>query len=292
MPVSHAGRFPSGVACIVRLLGGSVFRKSPHAVSGTSGTAKRRVRRGIWVSALFHVVLLSVLLTWYVRRPESKPHGPASPTAARSAAATPASPPRDPGLKPKKGQKSSDTVREKLAEIAKASRERSQEDNLDELGKELAKLDAISNPESIDQIATRFDGWFDMPDRSAGGPAEAPDPSEETPFEADTSFDANTGQILDIRREKNDMGKWRYISVMTDAKGRKIEVELDDPTAETTYRTIKTLKGSPLASRLYQNIVMPLFDKMLAKRVDSLKAPPPQILQQMPGSDEEPTERR
>ena len=267
---------------MLSILSRPVSGNCPETDCVTSGTAKRRIRRGIWVSTVFHVALLTTLLVWYVGRPDPDSDPSTATASSGRGGSAPAAPARDPGLRPKKGQKSSDTVREKLAELADASRKRSEEENLNELDKELARLAELSNPESIDQIATRFEGWFETPQRKAGESTSVLQGKEIS------EFDANTAQILDIRREKTDNGEWKYISIMTDAKGRRLEVELDSPEAESTYNTIKRLKSNPLADKLYQRIVMPLFDKMLSDPVDSLPTPPPQILQRMPDSEETP----
>lgn len=216
------------------------------------------------------------MLTWYIRRPEGDDRVFEAASSPGRSTTTAADPVAESDFKFPKGQKASESVREKIAEVTKASQARSEKENLDALEKELARLNALSGEESIDQIAKRFEGWFEMPERKA-------EPSESS---LGGMFDANSAQILDIRREEGEDGTVRYVSIMADSQGRTMEVELDDSNAENTYQTIKRLKANPLAEKLYQQIVMPLFDKMITNPVNSLAPPPPQILQAVPDSGE------
>ncbi len=196
---------------------------------------------------------------WYVRRPDGNLSGTIPPHSSRNLSSSNEGPFSDPGLRLKRGRKASETVQDKLDEFAKASQARSDDENLDALREELAKLSALSSPESIDQIAKRFEGWMEISERATA----------EGSTSGEGNFNANSAQILDVRREFGEDGEVRYISIMADAEGRTMEVELDDSFGESTYRTIKRLKANPLADRLYQRIVMPLFDKMIPNPADS-----------------------
>ena len=86
-------------------------------------------------------------------------------------------------------------------------------------------------------------------------------PAEDTVAEA---FDFDTAQLHDVTKLDQEDGSVKYLSVLVDAQGRTMDVEMSGEEGETAYQTMQTLKKFPLAERVYRQIAMPLIDQAIA----------------------------
>jgi hypothetical protein len=79
-----------------------------------------------------------------------------------------------------------------------------------------------------------------------------------------------------VKRGTTPQGTWRYVAVLLDARGRTMEVELNDRDGEVLYALMQRLKANPLLERVYRRIAMPIFDQLLkaADRTSQEKVPP------------------
>ncbi len=124
---------------------------------------------------------------------------------------------------------------------------------LNELEKNLRKLQANASPESVEQTTDRIAEAFGLVE----GPVPNPIPPEGV-------FDISTAQIHDITRQQAADGKWTYQSVLVDKAGRTQSVELPSTEGEATYNTFQQLKKFPLADGIYRKIVMPMLQNTLS----------------------------
>ncbi len=124
---------------------------------------------------------------------------------------------------------------------------------LNELEKNLQKLQANASPESVEQTTDRIAEAFGLVE----GPVPNPTPPEGV-------FDINTAQIHDITRQQAADGTWTYQSVLVDKAGRTQSVELPSTEGEATYNTFQQLKKFPLAEGIYRKIVMPMLQNTLS----------------------------
>jgi len=145
-------------------------------------------------------------------------------------------------------------LQDKIDEIADESRQRPDEENLQQLDRLADRLKEVSSEESIDRMAQAFQALL-------GTKPRADQPSDE-PVAGD--FDFDTAQFHDVRREEEGDGGWRYLCILIDAEGRVLEGEMDADEGERVYQTMLRIKQNPLLERVYRQIAMPLFDKMLA----------------------------
>jgi len=229
---------------------------------------KRQLRLGLIASLVFHlgvVVVLLIYRPWQGEESSEKPD-PSSSTSSSTRRQSPADIPASP--KPQPPIRSFDEVGPKVHETMAQAEQRSDEDNLDELGKQIERLDELSSEASIDRLSGRFQQWLGTKQR-ADSPAETPVAGE---------FDHDSAQLFEVRRQPGPDGSWSYPCVLLDAEGRTMETELKGADGERAYRTMRLLKVSPLAEKVYRQITLPLMDKMLddGSSKDAPTSRPPQ----------------
>jgi hypothetical protein len=229
-----------------------------------------RHRTAIIASVAFHVALIGTLLIWYFpAKPPTVPQAAvarmaevdirtAAPTkpgdseAASSDAASPETSPRDrsPSADVPPDQVDS-AIRSAIEQTASVSDEK----KLSELQKNVSKIDQVASEKSIEEIGSLIQTATGLPPR-ASGPAEG---------SIDGPFDFDTAQFHDVTREAATDGQWKYRSVMVDADGRTIDVELGPEEGKTAYDAMQMVKKSPFAETIYRSMVMPMLDKMIPR---------------------------
>jgi len=148
----------------------------------------------------------------------------------------------------------SEMVETRLDEVVEGSKELNDEEKLDRLDQLSDRLTQVSSEASINAMASALQAML-------GTEGRAQKPAEE-PVGGD--FDFDTAQFHDIQRIPKEDGGWRYVSVLLDAEGRTIEVEISEEDGQLVYETMKRIKSNPLLAQVYRQIAMPLFDRMLA----------------------------
>ncbi len=138
------------------------------------------------------------------------------------------------------------------AQIEQAGQLDNQE-KLNELDKQLKRLESIGNPESAQAAASSVAGALGL---NTGQYADKP-----VVFEG--SFDSDSAQILDVYRTRNEQGHWHYETEMVDADGRRMRIEVSAAEGETLYETFEAMKRFPMAKGIYQSVVMPMLQKIL-----------------------------
>lgn len=125
-------------------------------------------------------------------------------------------------------------------------------EQLDRLRQLSGQLNEVSSEPSLDQLTGQLQRWLGTKAR-ATRPAEGP---------VAGPFDMTTAQIHDVRREEVNDGEFRYVAILLDDAGRKMETELDESDGAQLYRTFELIKTNPLLEKVYRQVVMSLLDKL------------------------------
>lgn len=134
-----------------------------------------------------------------------------------------------------------------------ASEARSDEDNLERLRQLSGQLNDVSTQQSVEQVSAQLSKLLGTGPR-ASEPAKVPVAGD---------FDFDTGQLHDMRREMLPDGTFKYIAVLVDSAGRKMETEMSAAEGESAYKTFELIKQNPLLERVYRGVVMSLLDKII-----------------------------
>lgn len=239
----------------------------PAVPSEPKGWWNPRWRLAVIGSILFHLTLVGGLLVAYFPTSHSQPTPPSSPVVAdtsegdlpenaametsaiadRSGPEATAGTPQ-PSLEPAQ-------IRTAVTAAIESSDRASGERKRDELRRNLARLEQLATPQSVDDLSDQVRAAMSLPARAVA-PAERP---------AAGPFDFDTAQFHDVVREPRDSGGWRYRSILVDAAGRTLEMELDAEQGASVYETMRMIKGSPLGEAVYRSLVMPLLDQMIPR---------------------------
>ncbi len=226
-----------------------------------------RWRLALIGSLLFHLLLVGVLLVVYF--PQRKSNS-ATPSSSAMAAASGGDVPADAvvaqatklGLSDEETPAAAAEPAVQAEQIASAvtsaienSDRASDERKRDELRRNLARLEQLATPQSIDEVGGKVRSAMSLPERAAA-PAETPIAGP---------FDFDTAQFHDVVREPRESGGWRYRSVLVDAAGRTLETELNADEGESAYETMRMIKSSPLGEALYRSLVMPMLDQLIPR---------------------------
>lgn len=223
----------------------------PPAIDPAAGPTaqKKRVGIGLAVSLVFHGALLALLVVvpyhYYYGGPAGGSKSGDSAADARRAAAPStgtASPAEITGEK----------VTSKLTEVIAQVDSLSTEEKLDKLEGTAKQLDKVSSEKGVNELTGLFEGWLGTEKRATAPAAKPPK----------GAFDIDSAQFHDVTREKGPDGKWRYRSVLLDAAGRTMEIDMDPSEGETTFNTFRILKANPLAEKVYRQVTMPILDKL------------------------------
>ncbi|MCU0979870.1 MAG: hypothetical protein MUF25_11975 [Pirellulaceae bacterium] len=125
----------------------------------------------------------------------------------------------------------------------------------------LARLDALS--ERLTQVADEgsIQALSGVMQSFLGTQSRATQPAEEKP---PGEFDFETAQFHDIQRTPKEPDGFRYVTVLLDAEGRTLEVEVSEQEGKPIYETMQRIKANPLLDQVYRQIVMPLLDQLTA----------------------------
>jgi hypothetical protein len=211
----------------------------------------------ITASLLAHAALLGVLMVWYLPRATpvassaqktSDGEGPiddqsnesSSPTKQRSA------PTESPDVP---AEQIGQSIESQLEQVSKLSDEQKRS----ELEKNLKRLDAIAQEDSVEQVSVTIAESLGL-DSTQYTDKQPP---------ADGSFDHDTAQLADVKRSQDASGRWVYETVMVDATGRTMIVPTPAEQGEQLYETFRKMKQYPMARTIYQSVVMPMMQTML-----------------------------
>ncbi len=145
-------------------------------------------------------------------------------------------------------------VRERIRQVAEEAGARPDPENLDRLDQLTERLSEVSSEGAVDQLARSFHRMLGTTER-ASEPAAGPVGGE---------FDPQTAQFHDVRREVQNGQEPRYLAILIDAEGRRLEVAMEASEGERMYALMQRIKDNPLLERVYRRIAMPLLDQLLA----------------------------
>jgi len=229
---------------------------------------------GLRASLLLHLALVGLALwipyrLWFSGPASERPSAPQAvaekPVAKKPAsnpdpekasekiAAKQPSPPVDPHA-PVKNDPPVERVQAKLAEMREAVEKLSDEQKRDKLQEYGQKLESISSPESLSELAGKMQGWLGTKAR-ATEPTSAPPPG---------AFQSDSAQIHTVKRTKQADQTYQYTAVLVDAEGRSLEVPLARAQGEQLYQTFQIVEANPLLNQVYRSMAMPLLDQILS----------------------------
>ncbi len=237
------------------------------------------IRRAIIASIAFHAVLVAVLLFFYFPRPsptQNRVTPEKSVAIATSDVQAGEDPDSDHGGQQPSGAGQSETrtlpsadnippeqIESSLRSAIESTASIGEERKLSELQRNVQRLEQIASENSIAEVGQAIRSATALEDR-ASVPAAEP---------VGGAFDYDSAQFHDVSRIVNDDGKWVYRSILLDAKGRTIEVELTESEGKTAYETMQMVKASPFAEAIYRSMVMPMLDKMIPKTIPTSQSP-------------------
>ena len=227
-----------------------------EALPGQSSRRKQRVRRAIIVSIVAHLVGVIALLCWYI--PANKPQISDQSSAANESSndTSPRNPPAP--VKPAAPEGdgvSGDQIQKSLESQIEAVKQIPDEQKLDQLEKNLKRLESISSPESASEAAAKVSSSLGLDsDQYATKKPEDIAPGK---------IDLNKAQLADVKRTRNPKGGWDYVSTLVDDSGREMEVPMTEAEGEAVYETFQQMKKFPVAAGIYRSVVMPMIQKTL-----------------------------
>ncbi|HTN74441.1 MAG TPA: hypothetical protein VL096_04310 [Pirellulaceae bacterium] len=146
-----------------------------------------------------------------------------------------------------------DFVHRELMRIAAAAEQRSTDENIEQLSDLSERLTTISSDKNVGDINQQLQ-------KVLGADARATKPAAE---QVAGEFDFGSAQLHDVKRVKDEAGKWVYTAVLLDAAGRTFESPMPVSEGESAYRTMQLIKSNPLLERVYRGVVMSVMDKVL-----------------------------
>jgi hypothetical protein len=231
---------------------------SKRDVAPANKRSRNGYRPAIIISVLFHLLLIAALWYWYVPRTRTTSGtGDAAAVAQtdpveQERAKDPADEPRvvvapepDPVVPASQIDAS---IQSQIDAVQRLPDER----KLSELEKNLARLESISTPESVQGVTSTIAGTLGL--QPGPTPAENPPAGE---------LDLDTAQLHDVTRVRGEQGQWEYASVMVDSQGRTQTVPLTAAEGEIAYETFEKLKRYPMADGIYRQLVMPIIQEMI-----------------------------
>lgn len=134
------------------------------------------------------------------------------------------------------------------------SRERSTDQNLDQLDELAGRLSDISSEESIGDIGSMLSRAMKLEDR-ATAPADGA---------VERKFENSSAQLHDVRLESDEAtGAERYVATLVDRHGAAIEQEMDAESGKQAYEVMQTIKKYPLLESVYRAVVMKILDQLI-----------------------------
>ena len=216
----------------------------------------KRIRRAIIVSIVAHVIGVIALLFWYVPQIKSQPQKAAAASDSSSASLPPSTPPPPsmPTAQPADDVPSAEVQRSLESQI-EAVEKLPDERKLNELEKNLKRLESVSNPDSVEDVAAKITSslGLDSQQYAPKDPAEIPG----------GDIDLEKAQLSDVTRTRNEQGGWDYVSTLVDNQGRELKVPVSVAEGEAMYETFQQMKKFPMAAGIYRSVVMPMMQKMI-----------------------------
>ena len=222
-------------------------------------------RWAVATSLAVHAALLVVLMFWYLPKhrtadtmsspvPESASVDSQPPAPPKAPEPSPPEPSSPATATPEPANVPDDQIRASVESQLEQTQRLPDEKKLSELEKNLRRLDSIADEQSVRQTSSAIAESLGL-DTQAYAAKAAPDSG---------TFDPATAQIDDVVRTGDEQSGWRYESVMVDAAGHTMTVPLAEAEGARLYETFELMKRYPTARGIYQGVVMPMIQKMLA----------------------------
>ncbi|HBJ38426.1 MAG TPA: hypothetical protein DDZ51_27470 [Planctomycetaceae bacterium] len=251
----------------------------PAAMVDATKPKSTPLRWAIIASVAFHVALVAVFLVWYFPRhlpadshamPDRKPENHADESFVRGEPNSGPIGPQHSGINqssakspPPADNVPAEQIESSIRNAIENNSTISEERKLTELQKNVQRLEQVVSESSIAEVGQAIRSASALEDR-ASMPAAKP---------VGGDFDFDSAQFHDVSREMDENGKWIYRSILLDAKGRTVEVELPESEGKTAYETMQMVKASPFAEAVYRSMVMPMLDKLIPKTIPNLQSP-------------------
>lgn len=223
-------------------------------------------KRAVLISVAFHAALLVSLLFWY--RPDP---GPSSSDNETSPTSTP-----DPIVKTESKLlvESGDQDASKPLDVPEEQIRKSIESRISDaskvpdrvklssLDKNLKRLDAIADPQSVNQLTEKIASTMGLDSQAYQPKPNDAEKFSSNPAEASSSFDFDTAQLTDVTRSMGDDGQWIYESELLDRNGNVLTVPMTQSEGAKVYDVFAKLNQYPMAAGIYRSVVMPMLQKM------------------------------
>jgi hypothetical protein len=145
-------------------------------------------------------------------------------------------------------------VRKRLDEVVAESEAMPEADKLAQLDVLSGRLKDVADEQSLHRLSGVMHSFL-------GTKPRAMQPAQEKPH---GEFDFDTAQLHDIQRHPKEPAGFRYITVLLDAEGRTVEVEVSEQDGQLIYETMQRIKANPPLEQVYRQIVIPLLDQLMA----------------------------
>jgi hypothetical protein len=134
------------------------------------------------------------------------------------------------------------------------SRERSSDENLDQLDELAERLSSVSSQEAVGDIGSVLSRAMKLEDRATAPVAQA----------SERKFEISSAQLHDVRIETDEAtGAERYVATLVDRHGTSIEQEMDAGSGKQAYDVMQTIKKYPLLESVYRAVVMKILDRLI-----------------------------
>ncbi len=249
---------------------------NPDSGTNPSGPLLRGIA---WrASIVFHAGLLGLLAVWYLpdRNPRPAVSDPdlkrqrqtlpdqvdrpvqqaqSQPSTEGLQTVKPEPPPELSAIKPPSAATVPDQqIKQSLEAQIQVTKARSDQASLKDLDQNLQRLERVVQPQSLDQIVASVG-------RSMGLDTQLY--AEKTPPQG-SKFDPDTAQLVRVERQASTDGDWSYQALMVDQNGNRETVPLTPTEGAAAYEAFEKIRDIPMAGALYQQLVMPLLQQMVA----------------------------
>lgn len=224
---------------------------------GQSSRRSQRIRRAIVVSVVAHVIGVISLLYWYTpaANPQLTKDSPSTtdPSSDREPRNPP--PPAVTPNAPRGDDVPKSEIQKSLEAQIEAVKQIPDDQKLDQLEKNIKRLESVSNPKAVNDIAAKITSSLGLDSEQYS----AKKPEDVLPGKIDLS----KAQLADVTRTRNPDGGWDYVSTLVDDSGREMQVPVTEAEGEAMYEAFQQMKKFPMAAGLYRKVVMPMLQKMV-----------------------------
>lgn len=224
----------------------------------------QRIRKGsqgslravaIRASVVFHIALILMLACWYLPSLRTQPAIAKGDRSADVASSDTAKPTAIPTIPPAaEANVPDEEIKASLNSQIQAVGQQTDQRKLKELDIGMERLQRVVKPESVGDLVESVG-------RSVG--VDTTMYADKAPVQG-TQFNPNTAQLTGVERKKADDGRWTYEALLVDTNGNRSTVPMPAGEGAAAYDAFEKIKSMPMAGALYQQLVMPMLQQLVA----------------------------